>query len=191
MKKLLCGLLAGIIIGTGTSVFAYNTQIIEAVFGKVNLVVNGNAVDKETLLYNGTTYVPLRAAGEALGMAVTYDAQTSTAYIGDVPQTTSSIPKYAEANWAPDFGAITGYSLINKRDVSDANNPFSYAYIYEIPYDFDTKDFEDIGYYLIENGFNFDKSEDIKTSYFMKDNMLYLINFDFENSRVGVVITSR
>lgn len=82
MKKLLCGLLAGIIIGTGTSVFAYNTQVIEAVFGKVNLVVNGNAVDKETLLYNGTTYVPLRAAGEALGMAVTYDAQTSTAYIG-------------------------------------------------------------------------------------------------------------
>ena len=42
---------------------------------------NGKAV--EPLLYNGTTYLPLRAIGEALDVEVFWDNATKTVYLGD------------------------------------------------------------------------------------------------------------
>ena len=41
---------------------------------------NGNPV--EVFIYNGTTYVPLRAVSEAFGKPAQWDGQTSSAYIG-------------------------------------------------------------------------------------------------------------
>lgn len=79
MKKFLAGILAGALLMTSTYAFAETKKSIEAVFGQVKLIVNGKSVDKETLLYNGTTYVPLRAAAEALGMEVGWDGKTNTA----------------------------------------------------------------------------------------------------------------
>lgn len=131
MKKLLCGLLAGIVIGTGTSVFAYNTQTINAIFGKVKLVVDNKPIAQETLLYNGTTYVPLRAAGEALGKVVTYDAENSTAYIGEVSsqsKTANSASNcYAEVTWALDIQKYTSLELLQKYP-TDKGYTYVYAY---------------------------------------------------------------
>ena len=45
--------------------------------------VNGNPV--ETFLYNGTTYVPLRAVSQYLGKAVKWDGSKRSVYIGKVP----------------------------------------------------------------------------------------------------------
>lgn len=45
--------------------------------------VNGNPVD--TFLYNGTTYIPLRAVSEAMGKAVKWDGKSRTVYIGKIP----------------------------------------------------------------------------------------------------------
>lgn len=44
---------------------------------------NGNPV--ETFIYNGTTYVPLRAVSESLGKSVKWDGTNKRAYIGEVP----------------------------------------------------------------------------------------------------------
>lgn len=41
---------------------------------------NGNPV--EVFVYNGTTYLPIRAIGNALGKTVQWDAKTSSAYVG-------------------------------------------------------------------------------------------------------------
>ena len=41
---------------------------------------NGNPV--ETFVYNGTTYLPVRAVGEAVGKAVQWESKTSSVYIG-------------------------------------------------------------------------------------------------------------
>ncbi|MBU5435248.1 hypothetical protein KQI12_06505 [Pseudoflavonifractor sp. MSJ-37] len=49
---------------------------------------NGKSV--ETFVYNGTTYIPLRAVSQALGKAVSYDGNTKRAYIGTSPMTTGS-----------------------------------------------------------------------------------------------------
>lgn len=43
---------------------------------------NGNVV--KPMIYNGTTYVPLRAVSTAFGKAVSWDAETKTAYLGDM-----------------------------------------------------------------------------------------------------------
>ncbi len=45
--------------------------------------VNGNIV--EPFACDGTTYLPVRAVGEALGKEVTWDGNTNTVYIGEVP----------------------------------------------------------------------------------------------------------
>ncbi len=45
--------------------------------------VNGKIVDP--FIYEGTTYVPIRAVGEALGKTVSWDGTTKTVYIGKAP----------------------------------------------------------------------------------------------------------
>lgn len=48
---------------------------------------NGNPVD--VFLYNGTTYVPIRAVSQYLGKAVKWDGNTRSVYIGKDPNTAS------------------------------------------------------------------------------------------------------
>lgn len=45
--------------------------------------VNGNEV--ETFIYNGTTYVPLRAVSQSLGYNVNWDGANQRVYIGEMP----------------------------------------------------------------------------------------------------------
>lgn len=45
--------------------------------------VNGNPVD--VFLYNGTTYVPIRAVSQYLGRTVKWDGNTRSVYIGKTP----------------------------------------------------------------------------------------------------------
>ena len=49
---------------------------------------NGKPVD--TFIYNGTTYVPLRAVSQSLGENVQWDGATQTVYIGDDPRMTAN-----------------------------------------------------------------------------------------------------
>jgi hypothetical protein len=78
------GLLTSALILSGTLAFAETTQMIEAVFGRVKLVVNDESIEQETLLYNGTTYVPLRAAAEVLEKELAWDEENQIAYIDEV-----------------------------------------------------------------------------------------------------------
>lgn len=92
MKKFLSGILVGVLIMTSTIAYAETKKTIEAVFGRVKLTVDGKAVDKETLLYNGTTYVPLKAAAEVAGMEVGWDASTNTARLTSKPTAPAPAP---------------------------------------------------------------------------------------------------
>lgn len=79
----------GYILGFVTSLFLMGSTVfaeqafknIEVLFNSISIVVNGQKVDKENLLYNGTTYVPLRSVAEILGAVVNYDDKTRTAFI--------------------------------------------------------------------------------------------------------------
>ncbi len=83
MKRYIAGIITGIIIAETITAFGASEQNITAVFDKIKLYVDGKQIKEQTLLYNGTTYIPLRAAAEALGKEVYYNAETYTAYIGN------------------------------------------------------------------------------------------------------------
>lgn len=63
------------------------------VFTGVTIYVDGvemkptdaNGKEVETFIYNGTTYVPLRAVSQSLGKAVNYDSNSKSVYIGAAP----------------------------------------------------------------------------------------------------------
>lgn len=71
-------------------------QTIDVDYLDIKLVVNGKEVTPkdvngnvvEPFAYNGTTYLPVRAVGEALGKTVRWDGETKTVHLGELPQAT-------------------------------------------------------------------------------------------------------
>lgn len=79
---------------SGATVRAKET--IEVDYLDIKLVVNGKEVTPkdasgkvvEPFAYNGTTYLPVRAVGEALGKSVRWEGETQTVHLGELPQAT-------------------------------------------------------------------------------------------------------
>ena len=95
MKKTIKGFVLGLIIATllmSTAFGAGVKKTIEVAFDSINLTVNGAKVDAETIVYNETTYVPLRAAAEMLGKDVGWDQATQTASINDMVEKAKEKP---------------------------------------------------------------------------------------------------
>lgn len=98
MNKLTKGILtlglAGAVLAGGSVLAADLSQKIDVYYRNISLYVNGaQIVPKdakgnvvEPFIYNGTTYLPVRAVGEALGMDVQWDGKTASAYLGKKDQ---------------------------------------------------------------------------------------------------------
>ncbi len=66
-------------------------ELIEVTFRDIKIYSDGNLVntgDSEAFIYNGTTYLPVRAIGDAFKKAVNWDGASSSIYIGIQPATT-------------------------------------------------------------------------------------------------------
>ncbi|MBQ7718140.1 MAG: NPCBM/NEW2 domain-containing protein [Clostridia bacterium] len=64
------------------------SEWIEIFYSDIKLNVNGirvNTSNNEPFIYNGTTYLPVRAVAEALGQNVDWDGNTKTVSIGSKP----------------------------------------------------------------------------------------------------------
>ena len=95
MKKKPLTLLLALALSLGMftmgALAASGTRTLEVTFKDIKLVVDGTEVVPkdaagnvvEPFVYNGTTYLPVRAVGEALGKGVTWDGNTNTVYIGN------------------------------------------------------------------------------------------------------------
>lgn len=59
-------------------------ESITVLFNSINITVNGESVESNNILYEGTTYVPLRDVAEMLGKEVSWDGDTKTAGINDL-----------------------------------------------------------------------------------------------------------
>lgn len=68
----------------GAATIAKNITVY---YRDIKIVVDGikENPDAEPFIYNGTTYLPVRAVSEALGENVEWDDTTSTVYIGEKP----------------------------------------------------------------------------------------------------------
>lgn len=91
-KSIMLGCCVGIIMSTSITAFASDvTRSIQATFKNIKIYVDGaQLVPKdskgntiEPFIYNGTTYLPVRAVGEAVGKEVRYDANTNSVYLGN------------------------------------------------------------------------------------------------------------
>jgi|GEM_PF-5357530 len=56
-------------------------ESINVVMNSVNVRINGEELESESILYNGTTYLPLRKVAESVGKDVTWNQETMTADI--------------------------------------------------------------------------------------------------------------
>jgi len=102
-KSFITGILISVIIISGVTAFSDGVKKkIDVWFGQVNLVVNGVPAKNETILYDGRTYVQLHETAEILGIELTWDGDTDTAYI-DKPGTNRTIEteKTPETNATP------------------------------------------------------------------------------------------
>ena len=93
----LCGALLG---GTAALAAGVTYKTIQVLYNDISLVVDGvpvtpkdaNGVEVEPFVYNGTTYLPVRAVGEAINKQVTWDGNTKTVYIGEAPGAAEYLP---------------------------------------------------------------------------------------------------
>lgn len=99
MFKRLAALGLCCMVATSVS-FAANTikKTITVEYSGIKLVVDGvevtpkdaNGATVEPFVYNGTTYLPVRAVGNAIGKEVGWDGTTQTVYLGDIPGQSSN-----------------------------------------------------------------------------------------------------
>lgn len=111
-----------LVVSLATPALAAAGKMIE-VFGGIKIYIDdvelnptdagGNPVD--VFVYNGTTYLPVRAVSEALGKPVQWDGSTRSVYIGKhSSDTPAAYPCYldyftCQGNW--DAGTITKDNL--------------------------------------------------------------------------------
>jgi len=100
MRQRLEGIFIGVLIScilTSAIVFAKN---FEAVAENFSVLVNGKEwkTDKPIVTIDGSTYLPLRALGDALGVAVNWNDELGRVEIGEAPIADSN---YSRQNPAP------------------------------------------------------------------------------------------
>ncbi len=93
LQGMIAGLLAGVLLTGGTIFAKKSNETIEAFYNDIKIYVDGIMIDPkdasgekiEPFIYNGTTYLPVRAVGEAFGKKVDWDGETKSVYIGEKP----------------------------------------------------------------------------------------------------------
>jgi hypothetical protein len=82
MKKIFIGVVLGATITfSGTTFANLMLQDIQVARNTINLEVNGEKIHEDNFIYEGRTYVQLRAIGEMLGKDVGWNGETRTASI--------------------------------------------------------------------------------------------------------------
>ncbi len=93
IKSLVAGIVIGALLFGSTPIFALSgIRNIAVTYQNIKLSVDGKTVqtDAEPFLYDGRTYVPIRAVSEALGAGVKWSTATSTIEITKAPSTTTT-----------------------------------------------------------------------------------------------------
>ena len=100
LKGFISGFVVAVLLISSVSVFASGAirENIEIIKNNIKLVIDGKPVEFgkdadgkqiEPFIYNGTTYLPVRAVGEAVGKKVDWDGATQTVYLGEKPGETN------------------------------------------------------------------------------------------------------
>lgn len=93
-KSFVLGTLIGVTVASAIPALAKDArEYIEVTYRNIKICADGNWVDtsgSEAFIYNGTTYLPVRAVGNAFNKAIDWDGANSTVYIGQRPLTVAT-----------------------------------------------------------------------------------------------------
>ena len=146
MKQRIQGVIIGffaavVLISSITTVMAVTgTRNIEAFFNGIAIYLDGNKLDPkdangntvEPFIYNGTTYLPVRAIGEAIGRNVEWDAQNFSVYLGKRPDGTGAaiwltnltpvVSQYTVVGWGGPHTEANNEQKLRDLTASDTDN---------------------------------------------------------------------
>jgi hypothetical protein len=128
-KGFLSGVVCGALLvgGIPAAFAAAGTKTISATYGDIKVYINevpitpkdANGKTVEPFIADGTTYLPVRAAAEALGHEVVWDGATKSVYIGTQPDRLSA---QSEQNAAASASVLTVPNNGDKRFVPVAGD---------------------------------------------------------------------
>ena len=81
IKTFACGILVGALIFALPTLARDVYESISVVRNTIGITIDGNNFTKDNFVYEGTTYVPLRAIAETFGKGVEYDEENNVAKI--------------------------------------------------------------------------------------------------------------
>lgn len=101
MKKFIIGLLVGVSITAAGS--AYADDIVDSIVGKTiqgqfPVKISGKSLDTQAAVIDGTSYLPVRAIGEALNMEVKFNADLG---IELNPKGATTVPEPTQSTSTP------------------------------------------------------------------------------------------
>src|SRR5690606_10327290 len=107
---------------------------ISAYVNPITIKVNGRKVETDNLLYQSTTYVPMRAVAEMLDIEVVYHEPDKTAFFGSLPEDLISAEWISVLNLSrnhhvfylshnPDEEMYVFYDHINQQDLDYIHVP--------------------------------------------------------------------
>jgi hypothetical protein len=128
LKKVLAGFVSGVIVATAASVYADDgLQKIEAYLRPaLPIVLDGKKLELQNppLIYDGSTYLPLREMAGVFSKAVNWNEETQTVELGKLSSTTeiielhgyisdSAVPaiKYNERIYLPARAGVDKYGI--------------------------------------------------------------------------------
>lgn len=126
-KVLIMGLSLSLAFATGV-VASNNLTDIKVKLNEVKLLVNGNEIVATNILYDGTTYVPVRDVANAFDKEVDFDSKTQTVNIKDKSK--------AEDITKPEK------SITLKTALESFENLYPNSKVSEIKYNYDNKHYE-------------------------------------------------
>jgi hypothetical protein len=126
-------LIVGIVIGAGlmfsTGAFAATVEQVKAIFFDYNIYVNGEKAELQArpLVYNGTTYLPVREVANLVGYDVTYESESATISLDTVVEEQTSSKSTTAVVKSTDDNASAETSQVPEGFISirDANTKYS------------------------------------------------------------------
>lgn len=86
MKKKISVIIVLVLLISSVSV-AFASEELKAVLSDIKLFLNGNRVDKEVVVINGASYLPVRAISESLNLGVEWNGEERAIYLSESKNT--------------------------------------------------------------------------------------------------------
>lgn len=144
MKERLKGMIVGLLVGTtiagGTVWAATGMKTIDVMYDNIKIYMDGELVEPkdangqtvEPFIYNGTTYLPVRAVGNAIGKEVNWDGVEKVVYLGAKP---GNVENWLDVCGPYQYKDGEEYRLTENKYFTMSGNKYTNGFVLSTTYD--------------------------------------------------------